>query len=353
MGSATASWLLLLAAEASDLTLPYGEASRPRLCAPSTAAARGEPALGARSASPWDRVRQQPVEQLCLTLARAQIRLARDPSGALASARQLARDWPGRPEPRVLEARALLALGDAAASFAAWQTARGATGELPHEPGAESTATPGASNASSSNTGSSQTSAPSAVVSGALSAHALRDYAVAAALSGHPDVAADTYRRLVSLLDAWPDPRHVQRLYLEAASASLRRTPPAFDEAVGYLSAVEARAHSTGLRAYAAGLHALLRARRGNPGGEPTWLDAPEVWHLVALARAEHPPSHWPRVPRHEVYAIASILVERYSASEAAELWDLYLQGLDGSDPSLQSFALSRKARLAREVSAP
>jgi hypothetical protein len=107
------------------------------------------------------------------------------------------------------------------------------------------------------------------------------------------------------------------------------------------------------LRAYAAGLHALLRARRGAAGSEPSWLDAPEVWHLVELARAEQPPGYWPRVPRHEVYALASLLVERYSTTEAAELWDLYLQGLDGADPALHSFALARKARLARAGAAP
>jgi hypothetical protein len=324
MGGAAAGWLLLLAAEASDLTLPFGEASRPRLCAPNALAPGAEPASSARGASPWDRARQQPVGSLCIALARAQIRLPREPAAALAAARQLGVDWPGRAEPRVLEARALLALGDAAQSYAAWQLARSLLPDSGRELGAA-----------------------------VLSAHALRDYAVAAALSGHADVAADTYRRLVSLRDAWPDRRHVQRLYLEAASASLRRTPPAFDEAAGYLSAAEASASSTGLRAYAAGLHALLRARRGAAGGEPAWLDAPEVWHLVALARAEQRPSHWPRVPRHEARALASLLVERYSSTEAAELWDLYLADLDGSDPALLAFARARQARLARSGRAP
>jgi hypothetical protein len=252
------------------------------------------------------------------------VRLARDPSAALETARQLSTDWPGRPEPRVLAARSLLALGNAADSFKAWQEARQLLGDAGRDLGA-----------------------------GVLSAHALRDYAVAAALSGRVDVAADTYRRLVSLLDAWPDPRHVQRLYLEAASASLRRTPPAFDEAMGYLSAAETAARSTGLRAYAAGLHALLLARRGGSGSEPSRLDAPEVWHLVELARAEQRPSYWPRVPRHEAYALASLLVEPYSSTEAAELWQLYLEGLDGSDPALRAFARARQARLARGGGAP
>ena len=324
MGGATVSWLLLLAAEASDLTLPHGEASRPLLCAPSAATARGEPTAGARGASPWDRVRQQPVEALCTALARIQIRLQGDSVAALEAAQKLVREWPGRAEPKVLEARALLARGEAAQSFAAWQVARQLARDSGREPGAE-----------------------------AWSAHAQRDYAVAAALSGHADVAAETYRRLVSLLDAWPDPRHVQRLYLEAASASLRRSPPAYDEALGYLSAAESRARSTGLRTYAAGLHALLRARRGVAPSDPSWLDAPEIWHLVELARAERLPSYWPRVPRHEVYGLASLLVERFSATEAAELWDSYVQGIDTADAELASFARARQVRLSRAGAAP
>lgn len=319
MAGAMAGWLLLLAAEASDLTLPHGEASRPRLCAPTAPATSVAAPLGAQGPSAWDRVRLQPVGALCVALARAQIRLPRDPGAALAAARKLASDWPDRPEPRVLEARALLAAGDAAQSHQVWQTVR----QLAAATGLE-------------------------LGPGLLSAHALRDYAVAAALSGHAAVAADTYRRLVSLLEAWPDPRQVQRLYLEAASAALRREPPAFDEAMGYLAAAEGQARSTGLRAYAAGSTALAKARRGAAGNAPSWLDAPEVWHLVALARAEKRPSYWPQVPRHEPYALASLLVEPYSTTEAAELWGLYLAGLRGADAALQSYALARKARLER-----
>jgi hypothetical protein len=58
-------------------------------------------------------------------------------------------------------------------------------------------------------------------------------------------------------------------------------------------------------------------------------------------------------VPRHEAFALASLLVEPYSTTEAAELWAVYMQGLDRSDPALQSFALAREARLARAGGAP
>lgn len=321
MGSAAASWLLLMAAEVSDLTLAYGESARPRVCVPS-GAATSEATPRARGSSPWDRVHQQPFEALCIGLARAQVRLSREPARALAAARELVLAWPGRAEPRVLEARALLGVGDATASFAAWQRARELGGELDAD---------------------------------RVSAHALRDYAAAAALSGHPELAAEVYRRLVSLLDAWPDPREVQRLYLEAASAALRRSPPQFDEAEGYLAAAERGARSTGLRAYAAGLRALLLARRGGSSSDPSWLDAPEVWHLVRLTRGAAVPRFWPRVPRHELHAIASMLVEPYSSVDAAESWDRYVQGLSAgpTDPALSSFARARQARLARAGAMP
>jgi hypothetical protein len=318
MGGAVASLLLLMAAEASDLTLPFGESSRPRLCAPNAAPDAAE---RARGAGPWDRVRQQRAVELCLGLARAQIRLARDPAEVIGAAQRLAREWPGRPEPRVLEARALMRSGDAAKSWEAWQAARGLGFDASREPGVDP-----------------------------ASAHALRDYAVAAVATGHGEIAAALYRRLVSLLDAWPDPRHVQRIYLEAAMVGLRRGPAQADEAVGYLSAAESGVTSTGLRAYAAGLRAFVQALRGAGTPDASRLEAPEVWHFAAQARADQPPSYWPAVPRYEAFALASLLIERYSLTEAVELWDRYVAGLDasGADPALSSFARDRKARLAR-----
>jgi hypothetical protein len=322
MGGAAATLLLWMAAETSDLTLSFGESSRPRLCSPHAAQGGGaDAAEGAGGASPWDRVRLEPALDLCIGLARAQIRLARAPAEVVASARRLAEAFPGRPEPRVLEARALLRAGHAGASWDAWQAARGLGFDAARESGAEP--------------------AP---------AHALRDFAVAAVATGHGDAASGAYRRLVSLLDAWPDPRHVQRIYLEAAMVMLRRGPEPVDEAVGYLSAAESEATSTGLRAYAAGLRALVQLRRRASSPDTSRLDAAEVWHFVAQVREEPPPNYWPAVPRHEPCALASLLVERYSNTEAAELWDQYLAGLEGSgaDPALTSLALERKARLAR-----
>jgi hypothetical protein len=311
MGGA-AGLLLLMAAEASDLTLPFGESSRPRVCAPLSPDA----ADPSSAATAWDRARRGPLDGLCLGLARAQVRLAREPALALAAARELGRGWPQRAEPRVLEARALLSLGDSAGSWKSWEAARqlGNDAAEPRD----------------------------------LSAYALRDFALAAVATGHATSAVAAYRRLISLLEAWPDPRHVQRSYLEAAAASLRAAPPQLDEALGYLAAAQSGATSTGLRAFAEGLQALALGMRGDARAQSSRLDAAEVWHFVGLARGDSRPSYWPALPRHELYALASLLVQEYSQVEAAELWELFAKGLAQAapDPALARYAAERQRRL-------
>jgi hypothetical protein len=311
------------AAEVADLSLPHGESSRPPVCAPGGVEAADAPAAGGA----WERVRREPYATLCLGLARAQIRLEREPGAALDEARALGRGWPGRPEPKLLEARALIRIGDAAASWAAWQAAGALAGV-----------------ADASSLGPDR-----------LSAFGLRDLALAAVGTGQTDVAIGTYRRLVSLLDAWPDPRHVQRLYLEAAAASLRATPPRFGEALGYIASALAGARSTGLAAYAAGLEAWAIARRGTGAAPPRRLTEPEIWHFVAQVRAPRAPSYWPALPRHEALAVASLLVEPLSSEEASGLWQEYMRGLEAApvDPGLLQFARERLARLAKRGTAP
>lgn len=300
-----ASWLLLLAAEAGDLIVALGDGGRPRICSPAAA--------GAGPASRWDQVLTDPLVPLCRGLARGQIRLGSEPGAALELARRLAGQWPERPEPRLLEARALVRLGQVQPSLEAWQAAL----ELARVAGADEAEL--------------------------LSPHALRDRAIALALAGQAPEAARLYRRVVSLRDAWPDPRDVQRLYLEAAAAALRCGPDLRGDALGYLAEAQRGARSTGLRALVAGLRALARLRP-----EAGQLDAGEVWHVVSLARAERLPPAWPALPQHELHAIASLLVEEHSLLDAAELWQSYVDGLKGTGapPALLEQALSRNARL-------
>jgi tetratricopeptide (TPR) repeat protein len=295
--------LLLAAASGSDLSTPASASARPSVCLVDTDAR-------ASHANRWSQIQSQPLAGFCSALSRAQIRLETQPRVTLALSSELAQAWPGRPEPLVLAARAQARLGAYAEAWPLWQAAQ--------ERGYQFNA-----------------------------AGAFRDYALTAALLGHDEAALSAYRRLVTLLALLPDPLARQRLYLEAASAALRRGSH-FDEAAGYLAGARSGATSTGLRAYVAGLSAVLAWRRGGVATELEPLDAAEVWFFVARVRSELRPRHFPVLPRHEASAAASFLVEPYAATDAAELWQDYVQGLErtASDPDLLALARARSSRL-------
>jgi tetratricopeptide (TPR) repeat protein len=304
--------LLLAAAHDGALTAPHAASARPAPCLPEQPDASNDESRRSPSRpGPWETVRQGALADFCKELARAQVQLLGRPELALASARSLARAWPGRPEPWVLEARAHTRLNAYAQAWPAWQAAR----ERGHD---------------------------------FRSPHVLRDFAIAAAMSGKADVALESYRRLVTLVSLWPEPRERHRVYLEAASAALRGGAAGTDEAAGYLASVRAETTSTGLRAYVAGMDALVAHRRGQPASKIERLEAGEIWHFVARARDEQRPKHWPVVSRHEAQGAASLLVEKLSASEATELWALYVKGLEQAavDPASMTRARERLSRL-------
>jgi tetratricopeptide (TPR) repeat protein len=279
--------LLVGTALSGDLSTAAKLSSRPRWCAPAVARAGESSAPDA-----WDQVREQGRQQLCRRLARAELALGNNPELALKLGAELAHDLPDRAEPLVLEAQAqtrLRAFGDA---WPLWEAA------LQH--GAEP-----------------------------LSAHALRDYAVSAALTGHSEAALAAYRRLLPLLQAWSDPIDQQAIYLEAAVAAMQRGPDGLEEATGQLAAARARASSTGLRALSVGLSALAAARRAQPSDSESRLDAPEVWHFVETVQSGRLPGRWPALPPHELFGAAALLVEPYSDTAAAELWTRHAAGLE------------------------
>ena len=312
MLGAALGFLLLAAAHDGALTAAHAASSRPGPCVASQPdASNDETRRSPSSPGPWDSVRQGALADFCRELARAQVQLLARPDVALVSARSLARAWPGRPEPWVVEARAHTRLNAYAQAWPAWQAAR----ERGHD---------------------------------LRSPRVLREYAIAAAMSGQTDIALESYRRLVTLVSLWPEPRERQRVYLEAAGAALRRGAAGTDEAAGYLASVRSETTSTGLRAYVAGMDALIAHRRGQPTSSVDRVDAGEIWHFVARARHEQRPKHWPVVPRHEAHGAASLLVEKLSALEATELWELYVQGLEQAamDPASMTRARERLSRL-------
>lgn len=319
MLGAFAGFLLLAATHGGDLSAASGASARPEPCLPRPAGPERNAAVQAGAIGPWDRIRRRETVDFCSRLARAQIQLLARPQAALATARDLGKAWPGRPEPWVLAARAHTRLKTYDQAWLAWQAAR--------ERGYDF-----------------------------RSHHALRDYAIGALMNGEAESALEAYRRLVTLSSLWPAPMDRQRLYLEAAAAALRRGPDALDEAAGYLTAVRAQATSTGLRAYVAGMDAWVAHRRGQPAAELPRVDSAEIWHFVSQVRGERAPSHWPSLSPHEAYAAASLLIERYSSSEALELWELYLEGLQQAplDPASMGLARERLNRLhAEERRAP
>jgi hypothetical protein len=301
---------LFVAAAGADLSTASSASARPSACLPSAEGKADAASISSRL-TPWDRILIRPRSALCLKLSRAQVQLLTRPQQALELARELELAWPGLPEPLVLQARARTRLRAYPEAWALWQAAS--------ERGYDF-----------------------------RSAHALHDYAVVAAMTGHEDIARDSYRRLLPLLALWPDPTDRERIYIEGAAAALRQAPARFDEAEGYLSVARARATSTGLRAYFLGMQALINHRRGMPALHQVRVDAAEVWHFAALIRSDAPPAYWPSVPAHEACGAASLLIERYSQAEALELWERHVQGLaeTGADPAWQELARERLSQL-------
>lgn len=302
----------LAAANGAELGASMRASARPSLCAPPASTAAAGPQ------SQWDALRERELAELCLELGRAQVRLAADPLAVLTRARELARTWPGRAEPWVLQARARVLMGEYAEAWQAFAAARERGEEL-------------------------------------RAAHVARDYAVAARMTGNDAAAVEAYQRLVPLAALWPDPLLEQRLLLEAAAAALTRGQAGMNEALGHLAAVRSRATSTGLRSFVVGLEAFATYRRGQAPAELEQATAAEVWRFVERVRSGATSRAWPVLPRAEIQAVASLLVERYSASEAAELWSPYVEMLAraGADAALLARARERQERLTRASGSP
>jgi tetratricopeptide (TPR) repeat protein len=293
MGVATAVFLVS-AALSADLSAAAQLGARPSVCVyPSPTS--GESRTSRLDA--WEQIREQWRERLCQRLSRLQVELNQAPEQALVLARQLARELPARPEPWALQAQAQVRLGKYAEAWPLWAAA--------HDRGYDF-----------------------------RSAHALRHYAIAAVMTGHGEIALATYRRLIPWLQAWPDPFDQQCIYVEAANAALGQGPAGLDEAAGYLAAARAGATSSGLRAYVAGMSALLAERRGAAPSADGRLDAAEIWHFISQVRslvqvrAESPPPRWPVLPRHEVFGAAALLVDAYSSVVAQDLWQEHAAGV-------------------------
>lgn len=305
--------LLIAATLGGDLPTAAKLSARPEACAPASAVAGEGNPHGA-----WDQMRERGRQQLCQRLARAQLELGARPGLALRLAKELSQELPERPEPWTLQARAHVRLGAFAEAWSAWEQAE-RRGEALRAP------------------------------------HALRDHAVSAALTGHGQAALASYRKLLPLLQAFGDPVEQQAIYVEAASAALQRGPDGVDEAGGLLTVARARATSSGLRAYVAGMSALWAARRGASAPSDSRLAAAEVWRFVELVQGDRWPKLWPTVPAYEVLGAAALLVEPFSAVVSEQLWQRHAQGLEsaGAPERWRLLAAQPLSTVARVTAAP
>lgn len=304
----TASVVALLFASSSvDLAARLKASGRPVAC-------RTTPGTGAHGpANAWTAVRAHERQRLCRQLARLYVALRTDVEAALEGATQLERDWPGRPEPKVLRARALGRLGQATEALRLWQQldARGYVSSAPSELWARASAT---------------------------------------ALAGRRLPALERYRRLVTLVGLWPDAGRRRRLYLEAAAAALAVGPEYASESAAYLAEARRGASSMGLRALVDGMSALTQWWSGTARPLPEETDAGEIWLLVQRLQDGSYPRRYPRVGS-LAHAAASLLVEPLSRLEALALWNHYVRALQSTSPDspLLARARTRQQLLQRE----
>jgi hypothetical protein len=310
MLAAATGLALWMASAGVDLSTLFRASERPEVCRDSSA---GGPA-SERAESPWLDVRSGSLRQLCHQLARAQIELSSRPQAALSIAVELATAWPARPEPLVVQARALLRLQRSVEAWALWQRALQAGYRL-RAPGS------------------------------------LRDHALTAVLTGHRQIALADYRQLATLVALWPSATERRRLYLEAAGAALASGPDHLGEAATYLGEARRGAASVRLHAFVAGMTALVHFHRGEPSSSLSQVDSAEAWLFVEKTRSARHPEHWPLVGV-EALAAASLLIEPFSAAEALDLWQPYLERLerDAVGSPWLAQARARAARLEKEA---
>ncbi len=282
------------AANASDLAAAALASPRPVECLPSAPRGNAERL--------WDRARTPGLAAYCSALARGYARLRRTPEAALEAAQAANRALPNRAAPRVLEARALVALGKHAE---AWERFSGVDAR-----------------------GRRELEVPAA----------LHDYAVAATVTGHGPEALRAYRSLVPRAGLLDDARRV-RVLIEASLVTMASGPAALDEAIGYLNEARRRSQQPGLEPLVLGALALALDRQGHPQqarGLISEVTAPEgLFDEQSAAPAAKGPARdaVPVLLPGERQALAAMLLERLSPDEAKQRWNAFIAGAGARGP--------------------
>jgi hypothetical protein len=175
----------------------------------------------------WTQVRGGSTRRYCLLLAWGYARLVRSPKSALDLAREASALSPAEVEPRVLEGRAWLRLGEWDAAYAALTKSVTAKGRP---------------------------------LGDVLS---LRELGVAAVVTGRLSQAIDVYRALVTRVGFSNDPAFARLSVLEAAAALMAAGPANLSDATLYLSDARRQAPVPGLDDLLTALLALSLDRAG------------------------------------------------------------------------------------------
>lgn len=286
-----ASALLLVASPAS--AKPGAEPAGERLTVVAAGSAR--PLTCARSGRVWQRVGRPRAARACDLLLQGSARLAGDPRAALALAEEASELVPDRAAPRVLVARARLALGDFA------EAARGFAAAEELDAGA--------------------LRAPMDLLAAAR----------AAASTGDFSTALRRYRRLVPRASLLADDAERQRALLEAALVAQAVSPELLGEARAYAAEVR-RQGSLYYADLARAVLALALDREGRfPEAVAVAAELDGVGLLEWLFERDASPRGrpgevvpvWPDVERD---ALVAVVAEPIDPSLAAQAWEEYLR---------------------------
>jgi len=248
----------------------------------------------------WSRARAGDAQRYCDLLARGYARLSQTPAEALQAAEAAEALAGPVTQVRVLNGRAKLRLGQAAAALEQFVKAEA------RDPDAF------------------------------LDPKALHDYARAASLGPKPAESVRLYRMLVSRSALLDDPRERCVLQIEAAAHVLAYAPNGSDEALGYLA--QARRESLGLSPWINALKLLIVERSGKT--EHFASPPPSVGALTQpLAGAS---GDAPLLPAGELDALCAVVTEASDPSTSRQNWELFL---NHANPDNQWLAQARKKR--------
>ena len=297
-----------------DLTAAAAASPRPAECLP--VSRRG---LTERQTL-WDHARRPELRRYCSFLARGYSRLQRSPADAKKAADAADAALPGRAGPAVLQARAALALGDAATAWKRFSRAR----ELDKR----------------------SVEAPAA----------LHDLAISALRTGHVDEALTAYRALVPRAGLLGNSARRQRVYVEAALLASEHDASALDEAIGYLSEARRRGSPPGFSQYVLSALALTLDRQGrSEEARGVAAEAGGPWSLArAFAGEGEPrprarPSRRPEIARGTLHALVAMLAHDEDRALAREHWKAFLD----SDQAKGRWGEHAKKKLASLAQAP